>query len=139
MRKPAADTELDRDICKLAHRFIQRLDAHVRQAADELDLTPTQVIALRELTEPITARELAHRMVCEPPNATFVIDRLEKQGLIERRPHPTDRRAKQVVLTETGEQRRAEVLDCLAAHTPLTALTDTQQDALRALLQNLVD
>ncbi|MFC5186304.1 MarR family winged helix-turn-helix transcriptional regulator [Actinomadura harenae] len=138
MHQPAADTELDRDICKLAHRFIQHLDAHVRRAADDLDLTPTQVIALRELTEPITARELAHRMVCEPPNATFVIDRLEKQGLIERRPHPTDRRAKQVVLTETGHERRAEVLAHLAAHTPLAALDTDQQDALRALLQNLV-
>ncbi|MFC4908023.1 MarR family winged helix-turn-helix transcriptional regulator [Actinomadura gamaensis] len=139
MRQPAADTQLDRDICKLAHRFIQRLDAHVRRAADDLDLTPTQVIALRELTEPITARELAHRMVCEPPNATFVIDRLEEQHLLERRPHPTDRRAKQIVLTPAGERRRAEVLDRLAAHTPLTALTADEQNALRALLQNLVD
>lgn len=138
MRQPASDVQLDSDICKLAHRFIQRLDAHARAAADDLDLTPAQVIALRELTEPITARELAHRMVCEPPNATFVIDRLEKQGLIERRPHPTDRRAKQVVLTDAGHRRRAEVLDRLAAHTPLTALKPDQQDALRTLLQTLV-
>ncbi|MCP2338193.1 MarR family winged helix-turn-helix transcriptional regulator [Actinomadura rupiterrae] len=138
MHRPASDTRLDSDICKLAHRLTQRLDAHARAAADDLDLTPAQVIALRELTEPITARELAHRMVCEPPNATFVIDRLEKQGLIERRPHPTDRRAKQIVLTGTGHQRRAEVLDRLAAHTPLTALTPDQQDTLRTLLQTLV-
>jgi DNA-binding MarR family transcriptional regulator len=133
-----AEWQIDRDVCKLVHRFTQQLDAHVRRVADDLGLTPTQVVALRELSDPITARELANRMVCEASNATFVLDRLEQQGLIERRPHPTDRRAKQVVLTPAGERRRAEVLDQLNAHSPLTALSPAQQQSLRDLLQALV-
>src|SRR5262245_57447421 len=91
---PVTERQIDREVCKLAHRFTQMLDAHVRRVADELGLTPTQVVALRELSDPITARELANRMSCEASNATFVLDRLEQQALIERRPHPTDRRAK---------------------------------------------
>ncbi|MDT5328591.1 MAG: hypothetical protein QOF25_5743, partial [Mycobacterium sp.] len=87
-----ADDQLDRDVCKLVHQFAQGLDVHVRGVADQLGLTPSQVVALRELTEPITARELAARMFCEPSNVTFVLDRLEQQDLIQRRPHPTDRR-----------------------------------------------
>ncbi len=79
----ADDVQLDRDVCKLVSRLAQTLDVHVRRVGEELGITPAQVIALRELTEPITARELANRMYCEPSNATFVLDRLEQQGLID--------------------------------------------------------
>ncbi|GAA2431994.1 MarR family winged helix-turn-helix transcriptional regulator [Streptomyces macrosporus] len=135
---PTADGRIDRDVCKLIHRFTQKLDAHVRSVAEELGITATQVVALRELSEPITARELADRMVCEPSNATFVLDRLEQQGLIERRPHPTDRRAKQIVLTPDGERYRTDVLTRLNTHSPLAPLTAAQQENLRDLLQTLV-
>ncbi|PXX69198.1 MarR family protein [Nocardia tenerifensis] len=131
---PIVDTELDRDVCKLVHRFTHRLDVHVRRVAEQLDLTPSQVIALRELSEPITARELATRMSCEPSNATFVLDRLEQQKLIRRQPHPTDRRAKQIELTAAGERRRAAAVELLGSDSPLASLTATQQRALRDLL-----
>ncbi|WP_051021151.1 MarR family winged helix-turn-helix transcriptional regulator [Nocardia araoensis] len=131
---PVVDTELDRDVCKLVHQFTHRLDVHVRRVAEQLELTPSQVIALRELSEPITARELAARMSCEPSNATFVLDRLEQQGLIRREPHPTDRRAKQIVLTSTGLRRRDEAVELLGASSPLISLTEAQQQALRDLL-----
>ncbi|MBF6227817.1 MarR family transcriptional regulator [Nocardia abscessus] len=135
---PVVDTELDRDVCKLVHQFTHRLDVHVRRVAERLDLTPSQVIALRELSEAITARELAARMSCEPSNATFVLDRLEQQGLVRREPHPTDRRAKQIVLTPAGQRRREDALELLGANSPLIALTDAQQEALRDLLLTMV-
>jgi MarR family transcriptional regulator, organic hydroperoxide resistance regulator len=134
---PAAD-DIDRDVCKLVHRFVQRLDVHVRRVAEDVGMTASQVVALRELSEPITARELAVRMACEASNATFVLDRLEAQDLIERRPHPTDRRAKQIVLTPAGERARADVLGRLGAHSPLAALADDQQESLRDLLRALL-
>lgn len=132
-----ADAELERDVCKLVHRLAQRLDVHVRGVADELGLTASQVVALRELSEPVTARELATRMGCEPSNATFVLDRLEQQGLIQRRPHPADRRAKQIVLTPDGQRCRATVLEHLSIQPPLPALTATQHETLRDLLKAL--
>jgi DNA-binding MarR family transcriptional regulator len=133
----AAAVQLDRDVCKLVHVLAQRLDVHVRRVAEELGITATQVVALRELSEPITARELAGRMYCEPSNATFVLDRLEQQHLIERRPHPTDRRAKQIVLTPAGSRYRADVLDRLSTRSPLSSLDATQQESLRDLLRAL--
>jgi DNA-binding MarR family transcriptional regulator len=134
----AVDGQLDRDVCKLVHQFTQRLDVHVRRVAEEFGITATQVVALRELSDPITARELATRMSCEPSNATFVLDRLEQQSLIQRRPHPTDRRAKQIVLTPAGLSLRAKVLERLGTQSPLTSLTVVQQESLRELLQALV-
>jgi DNA-binding MarR family transcriptional regulator len=133
----SAAVQLDRDVCRLVHTLAQRLDVHVRRVAEELDITATQVVALRELSEPITARELAGRMYCEPSNATFVLDRLEQQDLIERRPHPTDRRAKQIMLTPAGSRYRADVLARLGIQSPLGALDATQQESLRELLRAL--
>ncbi|GII81507.1 MarR family transcriptional regulator [Sphaerisporangium rufum] len=130
---------LDRDVCRFVHRFAHRLDVHVRRVAEELGITASQVIALRELSEPITARELAARMSCEPSNATFVLDRLERQDLIRREPHPSDRRAKQIVLTAAGRRFRAAALERLGAESPLTRLSPGQQKSLRDLLQALVD
>ncbi|MBO8195126.1 MarR family transcriptional regulator [Streptomyces oryzae] len=139
-RRPAKAAELrQREVCNLIHRFTQQLDAHVRGVADAMGLTPTQVVALRELSERMTARGLAARMVCEPSNATFVLDRLEKQGLIERRPHPTDRRAKHIALTAKGRRYRERILTRLDEHSPLAPLTEPQQQQLCELLGTLVE
>ncbi|MFB9689699.1 MarR family winged helix-turn-helix transcriptional regulator [Amycolatopsis plumensis] len=129
--------EIDRDVCKLVHGLARTLDGHVRRVADAMGLTPSQVVALRELSEPITARELAARMACEASNATFVLDRLEERGLLNRHPHPGDRRAKQIVLTPEGDRRRAEAVKRLGESSPLGSLRADQQEALRNLLQAL--
>jgi len=74
-------------------------------------------------------------MSCEPSNATFVIDKLEKQGLVERRAHPTDRRAKHLVLTPEGAALRERLLELLVQDSPLGALTPEQQRTLQDLLK----
>jgi MarR family transcriptional regulator, organic hydroperoxide resistance regulator len=90
---------------------------------------------LRELTGPMTMSELAGRMSCEPSNATVVIDNLENQQLIERRPHPSDRRAKQLILTNDGAALRKRLLKTLREEPLLTGLTPQELDELRRLLQ----
>ena len=54
--------------------------------------------------------ELAAQLGVDPPNLTAVVDDLEGAGLVERRAHPTDRRAKLVVATPAGAAlaRKAE-------------------------------
>lgn len=131
----SVNVQIERDVCTLVHQFVQRLDAHARRVGEQLGITAGQVIALRELSEPMTARELATRMHCEPSNVTFILDRLEQQGLIQRQPHPSDRRAKQIVLTPAGSGHRSSVLQRMGAQSPLTPLTTAQQNSLRDLLQ----
>lgn len=123
------------ELCGLVARLNQRLDAHVRRVADGLGITASQAIALRELAEPMTLSELAERMSCEASNASYVVDRMERQGLVSRQPHPSDRRAKRLVLTEGGESCRANVLDALSVEAPISALDDTEQDVLAELLR----
>ncbi|MEU7133686.1 MarR family transcriptional regulator [Streptomyces sp. NPDC046261] len=133
-----APTAAERELCGLVNGLARRIGDHVRERAATLGLTAPQATALRELTGPMTMRELADRMSCEPSNATFVIDKLEKQGLIERRPHPTDRRAKQLVLTPEGTALREELIGLLVQESPLAGLTYQEQDTLRGLLHRAV-
>ncbi|MCK7622801.1 MarR family transcriptional regulator [Streptomyces sp. RS10V-4] len=132
---PEAQTAAERQLCGLLNGMAQRIGDHVRRGAARLGLTAPQATALRELTGPMTMRELAERMSCEPSNATFVVDKLEKQELIERRPHPTDRRAKQLVLTEQGAALRERLLALLGEESPLAGLTDVERATLRGLLE----
>jgi MarR family transcriptional regulator, organic hydroperoxide resistance regulator len=128
----AADWEL----AKLVHELDMQSNARQRDRVGKLGLTVAQASALRELTGPMTMRELAERMGCEPSNATVVIDHLEGQHLMERRPHPTDRRAKQLILTPEGVERREELLASLRGEEPLLAgLTQQEQDTLEDLVQ----
>ncbi|MEV4252276.1 MarR family transcriptional regulator [Spirillospora sp. NPDC049652] len=135
---PRAQAVAERELCGLVNGLAHQIADHVRRRAATLGLTAAQATALREMTGPMTMRELAERMSCEPSNATFVIDRLEKQGLVERRAHPTDRRAKHLVLTAEGTASRERLLELLAEDSPLGALTAAQQRALQDLLQRTV-
>ncbi|NEB03750.1 winged helix DNA-binding protein [Streptomyces sp. SID13726] len=64
-----------------------------------------------------------------------MIDKLESLRLIERRPHPTDRRAKQLVLTPEGVELRERLLKVLAEEPLFAGLTQNEQDALEGLLK----
>ncbi|RFC78480.1 MarR family transcriptional regulator [Streptomyces sp. AcE210] len=128
----------ERELCGLVNGLAQQIADHVRERAVALGLTAPQATALREMTGPMSMRELAERMSCEPSNATFVIDKLEKQGLVERRAHPTDRRAKHLVLTEEGVSLRGRLLELLTQDSPLAGLDPEQQRALQGLLEQAI-
>ncbi|MBF8192839.1 MarR family transcriptional regulator [Nonomuraea sp. K274] len=124
----------ERNLCGLVNALARQIEAHVRERATALDLTTAQATALRELTGPMTMRELAERMCCEPSNATFVVDRLEQQGIVERRPHPSDRRAKQLVLTPEGTALRERLIELLTEGSPMAVFTPQEQSTLQDLL-----
>ncbi|MEU5806716.1 MULTISPECIES: MarR family winged helix-turn-helix transcriptional regulator [unclassified Streptomyces] len=128
----------ERQLCGLVNGLAQRIAEHVRERAAALGLTASQATALREMSGPMTMRELAERMSCEPSNTTFVVDKLEKQDLVERRPHPTDRRAKHLVLTPAGTALRERLLDLLAVDSPLSGLSQQEQRVLHSLLEQAV-
>ncbi len=51
---------------------------------------------------PLTLGQLADANGLDAPYTTLVVDKLESHGLVERRPHPDDRRRKLVALTVAG-------------------------------------
>jgi DNA-binding MarR family transcriptional regulator len=103
----------------------------------ELDLTPNDTRALTELDVSAgrTMRSLAEGWGCDASNATWIVDRLEKRGLVERRPKPGDRRVKLVVLTPAGAKARKRLLDRLFQPPP--QLVALPRETLRVLRDSL--
>ncbi|WP_433425605.1 MarR family winged helix-turn-helix transcriptional regulator [Microtetraspora malaysiensis] len=132
------DLAAEREICGLVAELARRIDDHVRRRVVELELTGPQAVALRELTGPMTMRELALRMGCEPSNVTYIADRLEKQGIIERQAHPHDRRAKRLALTAQGGALREQLIKILSQGSPLAGLSYEEQKSLQDLLLKAV-
>jgi DNA-binding MarR family transcriptional regulator len=103
-----------------------------REVSDALGMSFGRTRALRRLAlRPMSMRELAAVLGIDPPNATVLVDDLEARGLVQRGPHPTDRRAKLVKATREGRalaRRANEILD-----TPPPAFDDLGADDLAAL------
>ncbi len=107
-----------------------------QEVSESVGLPFYRVRALRRIAaSPMTLGELAAALGIDPPNCTPVVDDLEERGLVERRPHPTDRRSKLVVPTPTGTRlakRAQRILD-----RPPAALQDLTPNDLRALTEIL--
>jgi DNA-binding MarR family transcriptional regulator len=74
-------------------------------------LTPSRTHLLWVLHHggPATQRALAESLSVSPRNVTGLVDALAVAGSVERRPHPTDRRATLVTLTEVGRKTMTEM------------------------------
>jgi DNA-binding MarR family transcriptional regulator len=111
---------------------------HDRKVAvsEALGMSWTRSLALRRLArQPLTLRALADRLAADPPYVTLMVDDLEKRGLVQRLPHPEDRRAKLVQLTAAG-RAAAERADAILDEPP-PALRDAPAQDLAVLLRVL--
>jgi MarR family transcriptional regulator for hemolysin len=77
---------------------------YVDQRAREHGMTRAQwgALARLERQEGMTQAEMAEALEVQPITLLRLIDRLCEQGLVERRPHPHDRRANRLYLTDKG-------------------------------------
>lgn len=108
-------------VARVTRRWRKLLDERLK----DLGVTQarwTTMVYLQQGGEGLTQRELARLMAIENPTLVRLLDSLEQQGLIERRPCPNDRRARRLhltsdgtefmnVLTERAARLREEMLD----------------------------
>jgi DNA-binding MarR family transcriptional regulator len=131
-------SDLPRDIWMLMSDLV--LDnMRRREVSEALGMSFGRTRAIRRLArEPLSMGELAAALGIDPPNATVLVDDLEAQGLVRRRAHPTDRRAKVVEATRKGKTLARRADDILA--TPpagLSALSGDDLDTLRRILERV--
>lgn len=110
-----------------------------REVSEALGISFGRVRAVRRLArEPMSMGELATMLGIDPPNATVVVDDLESMGLVRRRPHPTDRRARLVEATRRGKALARRADDILSTPPPaLGALGADDLKTLRRVLSGL--
>jgi DNA-binding MarR family transcriptional regulator len=83
------------------HRMFRAVNDEM--SACGLSLARTKVLIRLREQGPIRQNVLAVDLGLAPHSITDIVDGLERQGLAERRPDPSDRRAKLVAITKAGE------------------------------------
>ena len=75
------------------------------------------LFVLAEQGQPISATRLVEHLGLGRTAMTSVVDRLERNGWVQRRPSPVDRRTADLVLTESGQALVEEIRPALKALT----------------------
>src|SRR5437868_15272369 len=116
-----------------AMRFGERLS--------RLNLTPPDAGILRMLgaSGGLSQQELSTRLGIHPSRLVAILDTLEEQRLVERRPNADDRRQYALHLTEKGQGRLSEIGRIAREHKEslCAALTPAEREQLGELLQKI--
>ncbi len=118
-----------------ASRFAERLAV--------LELIPAHAGVFRILaaTPAITQQALATALGTLPSRLVAIVDELESKGLLERRPHESDRRSYALHLTDKGKSTLQAVGRVAREHqqTLLEGLSEEEQGTLSILLQRVAE
>lgn len=84
-------------------------------------------------------KKVGERLLIQPPSVTGVVDRLERQGFVKRRPSKTDLRVRHLRLTRLGRALIAKVLEGHAQRIQslFAGLQPEEQETMLGLLQRL--
>jgi MarR family transcriptional regulator, organic hydroperoxide resistance regulator len=123
------------EVYKAARPYMEAVTA-------EFDLTPQQAWALKQLSsdKPRAMSDLAESLMCDASSVTWIADRLEERGLVERRSTEHDRRVKALVITKDGAALQRKLVARMHQPPPVIAnLSREDQRTLRDLLRRALD
>jgi DNA-binding MarR family transcriptional regulator len=133
--------DVEQSIGFLLAKAYQRAWATMKEEIDPYDLTPPQFGLLSFLWQQdgLTQAELSEKGQVDRSTVGGLIDRLERNGLLERRQHPQDRRAYRIYLTERGKALESVLTACAGRSLQrLTAgLSEGEVKELRRMLEIL--
>jgi DNA-binding MarR family transcriptional regulator len=137
----AAATSRKNNRTEINSALVRAARAHRVAAAQllgEVGLHPGQEALLMELWQDDgrTQAELAEALAVEPPTITKMLQRMEAAGLVQRKPHPDDRRAQRVFLTARGKrlQQKVDRLWSQLATRAVSGMSDRQQASFKSML-----
>ncbi len=115
------------------------LAAHAQRIIASFDLQPSQFGILETLYHlgPMQQHELAAKLLQTPGNITRILDKLEKDGLVQRGAEPGDRRCHRIALTPGGHKRISTIFPKFASaiRELFNGLTADEQKQLNNLLR----
>ena len=127
----------------LIHEVARLLKRRFEEEAKTHGITLPQWRALAQiaLKDNITQREIADSIDADPMTVSGILDRLEKRGLIDRFPDPTDSRAKLARLTPGGDQlfRKAKEVGLAMYEAATVGLSETEREVMKTALCKMRD
>ncbi|ETK34343.1 MarR family winged helix-turn-helix transcriptional regulator [Microbispora sp. ATCC PTA-5024] len=119
--------------------LFQEIDGLFGAASRRLGLTPqqAQLLCFARHRQP-SSGELAALLHCDKTNVTGLVDRLERRGLLTRRPDAEDRRVTRVHLTAEGEALSGEFQQVIETtlNTGFSSWPGAERDDLIRLLRS---
>jgi DNA-binding MarR family transcriptional regulator len=134
--EPVDHRQVFDDLVRFETELWNELDARLRAEA-EVPLGSFNVLLVVERVADCRVNDIAVALAITVGGASQAVDRLERRGLCMRRPHPEDRRASIIELTDDGRARCAAagpVFDRELAARFTDALTKTQLSRLAEAL-----
>ncbi|MGD9695067.1 MAG: MarR family winged helix-turn-helix transcriptional regulator [Thermoleophilia bacterium] len=132
---------LSGNLCWLLDRASHGLTTELTAALEEVGIPPrAHPVLVAAMEGEYSQIELARRVGLDKTTMVATIDELEAAGLVERRPSPTDRRARLIAVTPTG-RRKARRVDAIFARIRddvLGALPEGDRDVFMRSLALLV-
>jgi DNA-binding MarR family transcriptional regulator len=126
-----------------AGRFARRVDAFYQELLREhgLQYSDYSVLAILRSSGPIAPKQLNTYLAITSGGLTKTIQRMEREGLVQRAPDPDDGRGTLVSLTEKGERTIAPILSkTVAAHEILFQdLSKDDRGRIATALRDLLD
>ena len=121
-----------------------RLFAHgLRRRIQPLGLAPAQFMTLLELwsQDGLTQKQLIERLDVEQATMANTLARMERDGLVRRRPHPDDERARRVWMTERARSLHGPATEAaMGVNTgALADLSDDERTQLIDLMTRVID
>lgn len=109
---------------------------HIKRQLSKLHLRPVEytVLSLISNNPHINQKRLGQTIRVSPPNMATLLDKMQSDGLIDRRRNPVDRRSQILALTPKGHElcQKAEQVALKADLTP--TLTEAEREQLTRLL-----
>ena len=101
----------------LASLLARGFSRQLQERGRKLGFAPGQFPVLAELwnEDGLTQRQLIDRLDAEQATIANTLARMERDGLITRRPHPTDRRIRHVFLTDRGHALKEDAMTAARA------------------------
>jgi DNA-binding MarR family transcriptional regulator len=101
----------------LASQLAKGFSRSLHQRAAGLGFSPGQFPILLELwsDDGLTQKQLLERVDIEQATMANTLSRMERDGLIERKPHPSDKRAQLVFLTAKASAMQTEAINAAIA------------------------
>src|SRR5262245_53779511 len=126
---PVAPTPLTENLCWLLSTAAHSLATEMTRAMEGLAVSPRAFSVLTTaMAGTYTQTELARTVGLDKTTMVVTLDELERAGLAERRPAPSDRRARVIAVTEAGaaKVREAEEIAERIREDVLAVLSDEE-------------
>lgn len=135
------DADLDLRLWTILARAYAAVEKHSFADIERHGLTPGEFGILETLYHrgPLLLGDLQRRVLVSSGGVSYLVDRLEKKGLVERRDYPEDRRTRLAALTPAGEELIARIFPehAQAIQRALHAIDPEVKQAAVALLRTI--